>query len=304
MKVINLTTGRLEEIYDLCKVICEVRNNTVIFGYCSHDDKRLISVTYNNSSHGEIYRISAIDSPELRKYLVFSRSIGTYLIKFQWDPQELLRHMFVNGIGKDMDFPYNFRRNYEAADSFNIFDGRQKVIDNQRFNISNYFKYTFGLEFETSQGFVPEDICYRDGLIPLRDGSINGLEYSTVVLSGNTGFNLLKQQIDTLKEYTYFDKECSLHVHMGGYPVDPKAIFVFYNIACLLEDEIQTLIPRYSFKTSLYKATHKDYCNRLPKYTTFESLYQGIAEQEFFGDLTQPHPHDVERNHKWDCHTR
>ena len=46
-------------------------------------------------------------------------------------------------------------------------------------------------------GYIPQEICYRDGLIPLRDGSISGLEYSTVILKGNKGINLLQQQVET-----------------------------------------------------------------------------------------------------------
>jgi hypothetical protein len=57
---------------------------------------------------------------------------------------------------------------------------------------------------------------YELGLIPLRDGSITGIEFSTVVLQGNEGLNLLKQQVEALNANTIFDKDCSLHIHFGG----------------------------------------------------------------------------------------
>lgn len=303
MKVINLTTGLLCDCYSLVNCLYNITDKSFNKGYCEHNDPRLVSVWYKENN-GDCYKYPLILSDMDKENLVFSKSIGMYLIKWQWDDFTLDRHRYINGIGRDMDFPYNFRRNYEAAESFDIFANRQKILDTKYYNISKYLKYSFGLEFETSQGFVPEDMCFRDGLIPLRDGSIGGLEYSTVVMQGNEGINLLKQQIDTLKEYTYFDKECSLHIHFGGYPINSKAIFIFYTLATYLESEIASFIPRYSFKTALYKRTGKDYCNKLPRFTSFSDLYEHIAETEYAGDLYQPHPKDEERNHKWDCHTR
>lgn len=303
MKVLNLTTNQLAYQEELIRVIYNITENSYQYGYCSPDDPRILNVMIREPEEGE-HKESFIDTKD-REFLTFSNKIGMYLIKWQWKPQELFAHQNVFGLARDMDFPYHFQRRYEAAESFNIFKGRQYLTGPEvQYPLSQYLKYTFGLEFETSQGFVPEDICYRDGLVPLRDGSISGLEYSTVVLEGNTGLNLLRQQVADLKEHTCFDKECALHVHMGGYPLTPKAIFVFYTIACLLEGEFQGFIPRYSFRTSAYKASGKDYCNPLPHFSTFEALYKGIAEQEFFGDLTQPHPADVNRNHKWECHSR
>ena len=120
------------------------------------------------------------------------------------------------------NFPYHFRKEYEAVNNLETFKDRQKVRYDFEFPIENFIKYSFGLEFETSNGIIPEEICFADGLIPLRDGSISGNEYSTVVLQGHKGFNLLYQQLETLRKYTRFDKECSLHIHFGGFPLEPK----------------------------------------------------------------------------------
>ena len=121
------------------------------------------------------------------------------------------------------------------------------------YTLSKYLKYTFGLEFETSMGYIPEDICFRDGLIPLRDGSISGLEYSTVVLNGNDGLSLLKQELESLKEYTAFNKECSLHIHLGGFPLDPNAIIRAQTLCRLLEKDISQLVPSLTFRSSEYE---------------------------------------------------
>ena len=54
-----------------------------------------------------------------------------------------------------------------------------------------------------SKGYVPENKCFENGLIPLRDGSITGLEYSTVVLEGKQGINTLNYLKKNIDKY-YF----------------------------------------------------------------------------------------------------
>ena len=76
----------------------------------------------------------------------------------------------------------------------------------------------------------PQHRLYELGLIPLRDGSISGIEFSTVVLQGNFGFNLLKQQIEELNEHTIFDKDCSLHVHFGGFKLSGDLLLAVNNL--------------------------------------------------------------------------
>lgn len=302
MKVFNFTKGMMTSSDNVVSAIVKISDTNYEFGYCDCDDPLLVKCLYRNKQYTQEGLLRK--TPELESKIIFSVKNGMYMVKLGYTPQELLREMFVRGLGRDMGFPYRFRRNYEAAESFEIFKGKQVIDKHINFELSKYLKYTFGLEFETSQGFIPEDICFKDGLIPLRDGSIQGLEYSTVVLDGNNGLNLLAQQLEHLKKYTYFDKECALHIHLGGFPIDAKAIFILYQVLILLEGELEVYIPRYSLKTSMYKASHKDYCNPLPRYSTFNAIYEGFVEQEYFGNLYQPHPKDPERSHKWDCHAR
>ena len=155
-------------------------------------------------------------------------------------------------------------------------------------------------------GYIPQDICFRDGLIPLRDGSISGIEYSTVVLKGNRGLNLLKQQLDTLKKYTKFNKECALHIHLGGYPVDPLSIFILYKVWFYIEQYLETesLVPRQTFYTNEYKNNGKSYCKHLPYCSNFNKLYKFVTTENFLGNLYQPHPADKEKRAKWNIQSR
>jgi hypothetical protein len=190
------------------------------------------------------------------------------------------------------------------VESFEIFKDKQLVVNPKEHKLSKYLHYTFGVEFETSQGYIPQDICFRDGLIPLRDGSITGLEYSTVVLNGNEGLCLLEQQVESLKEYTYFNKECSLHIHMGGYPLDPLKIFRLYNTCKKLEPYIEHIVPNLTFNSAEYKLNGKDYCTKLANYKNFEELYTGLVGRKFMDSFTQPHPLDIRREAKWHIDTR
>lgn len=196
-------------------------------------------------------------------------------------------------------FPYSFQRRYEAIENFDLFCDKQLKTKEIDFPIANVFKYTFGLEFETSMGVIPEVDCFRTGLIPLRDGSISGIEYATVKLEGQEGFNLLRKQLDVLKKYTHFNKDCSLHVHLGGYPLDKDKLWNLYRIMYRLQNEIAVLVPIWSFNTGKFKSNGKDYCKKLPNFRTFKELFSYITGKNFLGSFVQPHPNDITRERKW-----
>lgn len=247
---------------------------------------------------------------KLMEEVIYSNKRGLYLFKEGMSKRDIMLETKTLGMG---GFPYTFQRRYEAIESFKIFDEKQEILNpDKKHNISRYLRYTYGLEFETSAGYIPEHICFRDGLIPLRDGSISGLEYSTVVMSGNEGISLLEQQLSTLRKYTIFDKECSLHIHFGGFPLDTDKIFDLYRVCKRLEGEIQRLVPALTFKSSQYKKSHKDYCNLLPPsgeaggrpYRSFKELYSGLVGKDYNGSLTDPHPNDEGRERKWQISTR
>lgn len=242
-------------------------------------------------------------SREALPELMWSNRLGYYICKYKLTPESILSHQ-VRGQG---NFPYQFPKRYEASESFYLFKDTQRVLEDIQYPLSKDLGYTFGLEFETSMGYIPQEKCFRDGLIPLRDGSISGIEYSTVVLEGNRGLNLLKQQINTLKEYTKFNKECALHVHMGGFPVDPTSIYALYSLWYAVERELERkeYVPKMTFHTSAYKANEKDYCNMLSgRVTTFEQLFEKVTGKNYLGSLVQPHPADIEKRAKWNIKAR
>lgn len=236
--------------------------------------------------------------------LIFSTRQGRYIPNDPNHIGEILAEQSILGQG---GFPYNFERKYEACESFNIFDGKQRIINQETFPGSQYLKYTMGFEFETSAGYIPEEIVFRDGIIPLRDGSISGLEYSSVVLTpDDSGLSLLHQQLKTLRKYTSFNKECALHIHFGNFPMEKKAIFNLYLLCYYLQgNSLKKLVPRYTFDTQRYKKHHeKNYCGFIPSYSNFEDLFYDLTSMDFKGSFTEPHPADPDRHHKWNIGKR
>ena len=297
MQVVDEISGKKYSMNSCHLVVVKHLPGMLVYGYTR---RRETIVSILACVNGEIDSYFG-DYELLKDVLVYSSSRGCYISTVDYPVENLLVDQYQKGMGR---FPYTFSRRYEAIESFNIFEGRQKVINPESFDITPYLHYTFGLEFETSMGYVPENLCFRDGLIPLRDGSISGLEYSTVVLGGDEGLSLLKQQVKTLKKYTAFNKECSLHIHLGGFPLNPDAIYRAYLICKSLEEEIEHMVPPLTFKSGQYKENGKDYCMKLRTYRNFNQMYEHLVGRRFFGSFTQPHPLDLNREAKWRIPTR
>ena len=271
------------------------------FGWFKVSPKNVVTAITSSDYGTAVY--PAISKEAIPDF-IWSNKRGYYISPNSITKSALLEHKLVKGQG---NFPYLFPKHYEAVESFKLFKGAQKVLEDIKYPLADNLRYTFGLEFETSMGYIPQEICFRDGLIPLRDGSISGIEYSTVVLEGNKGLNLLKQQLDTLKEYTKFNKECALHIHMGGFPVEPVAIFALYCLWYNIEQYLESsgYVPSMTFHTSLYKSNKKDYCNHLSgRCSSFEELFESITGKKYLGSLVQPHPMDIEKRAKWNIKTR
>lgn len=285
MQVYDEATGKLTDMQECRRVLVDIVGNILVFGYSSQYTNIMVD-TRGTAICYDAYL------PTLRNKVSYNRALGRYCTA-------KIEYPLIFGKG---GFPYSFTREYEAVSHFDLFQGKQTVLKYKKHR--HQLSYTFGLEFETSGGYIPQDLIFRDGLIPLRDGSIRGLEYSTVILSGNEGLSLLEQAVKTLKEYTIFDKNCSLHIHFGNYPLEPDKIFNLYMVCHALEEYLSELLPEYTFRTSYYKSTGKDYCQYLPEWHNFNSMYRELVGQPYFGNLMQPHPNDLDRTSKWNIDGR
>ena len=241
-------------------------------------------------------KVWGISYESLKDHLGFDYLQGCYVIG-----EDVNEHYFP--FGREI-FPYNLdTHTYNTKFVEHLFKGRQLLKDQLEFKYINELPYTFGLEFETAGGFLPQHRLYELGLIPLRDGSITGIEFSTVVLKDNCGLNLLKQQMSALNERTIFDKDCSLHIHFGNFKLDGEVLLMVNNLFC--SSNISNYLPQLTFSTHLYKSNkEKNYCDMNQKYASFASMYAELVGRDFYGDFTQPHPKDINGTRKWNIRSR
>ena len=274
----------------------EIRNLPIAYGIVYWDDNYYEWGYFNQR---EDYKVVEINGDIVRvlirnckKPLYFNRAQGIYSTV---NPG--IDTTFAYG-----KFPYTFTRYYSTRYLEEAFQAKQKIKDEVSYKYINELPYTFGLEYETSAGYIPQEELYRVGLIPLRDGSITGIEYSTIVLGGNKGINALREQLKVLREYTIFDQDCSLHIHFGHFKLSPQVLFRLNNL--FASSDIGYYSVPWAFETNRYKSNGKSYCKMNVPFSDFNSLYRTYVGREFFGDLFQPHPSDTSGDRKWNVVSR
>ena len=208
------------------------------------------------------------------------------------------------------NYTYSFAREYSSEKLIPLFQNvERKDLLTRTINqndLKEFGDFSFGLEFETSAGNIRENDCFKYGLIPLKDGSIKGHEFTSIPMQGKEGFSLLLNQIDILSKNTSFDKECSLHVHFGNFPIRKDNIFALYKLLHRIQDDIALMFPKFIFQTEKYKASQKNYCNKLERYDKFEDLYTFLSgnTRRYENSLTNKHPLDENNDHKWQVSPR
>lgn len=186
---------------------------------------------------------------------------------------------------------------------------------------------TFGLEFETVKGVIPNNKLAVLPLIPLRDGSIQGIEYVTIPLKGELGVQALIDSITELSKRTEFDDSCALHLHIGNIPRTPEFILAFYKVMSFFEDEMYEMFPLY--KKYNFEVKRKNYSSPFPinkinsqlepsidinnndqVIKNFNVLFRYFSEGEDFGEYdynlnnVRYHPRDPDQRAKWNIKTR
>jgi hypothetical protein len=181
--------------------------------------------------------------------------------------------------------------------------------------------YTFGLEFETIKGMIPTRVLDKLGLIPLRDGSINGLEFVTIPLQGPKGLQTIVDVCKELNKRTSYDINCAFHIHIGNVPRTEKFFIAFCRLLSVIEDEMYLMFPLY--KKVNYGIKKKSYSKPFPFVNlfmkmddvinesnvtrNFNILYKYLAMGENYpGDLSYVthHSSDPHGNAKWNIKTR
>jgi len=253
-------------------------------------------------STGDFHHISRIEATEFTKKIKPSQD---YKYSLPYDSKNVMEENIIN-----------YDKNYKPSITLNNEQDILKILQD----------LSFGLEFETIKGQIPRNICAKLGLIPLRDGSIAGLEYVTIPLSGVKGISNVYDVVKELKLRTDYDFSCSLHLHLGGMPRTPEFITAFTKLTLAIQDEIFSmfyLYKKYNFryKNKNYSApfdTFKILSNLDPIidntniFRNFNYIFTELSEGESlvnYGDdgslsKVNHHPKDPSGNQKWNIHSR
>lgn len=301
--------------------IIGIKDGEPIFGYFTRNDfynvrvilkdlSEKVAIAYNvlgyafreKRSDGVFYHISIIEANKFNQIRAVSREVKE-------------------------SFPYDSKGSIEKITR--TFQNYYKPVISKNANLigESLKDYTFGLEFETSVGIIPNSKINFLPLIPLRDGSIGGIEYATIPLKGPIGVQALVDSVDELKRRTAFNDDCSLHVHIGGMPRTVEFILAFYKTISLLQNDIFSLFPvykKYNFgvKRKNYSAPFPfeeinfkmdpviNYTDKKALIKNFEPLFiylsGGMSFAEYGSDLSKVvnHPQDPQGNAKWNIKHR
>jgi len=303
---------------NLINGVVEVTNNELIYGYFTPNKFNNVYVFYNGS-----------------KIISLSSDIFEATNKF--------REQLKDGIFYDIkDIPaINFNRkivpksDYKRSLPYNCKDVIKdftRDYNNNNISINNTIErygsavrdLSFGLEFETTKGFIPDRLSKPLGLIPLRDGSITGIEYVTIPVSGKKGLQSIVNSCNLLKARTSYDDSCALHLHVGGIPRTMEFILALYKTLVHVQDDVYKMFPLY--KKYNFGVKQNDYTKQLPTHTLinqmdavinkdnivenfdilFTYLSQGVNFKANYNTLddVDGHPSDPRGNRKWQVGTR
>lgn len=253
-------------------------------------------------SDGNLYHISLISADLLNKKQIPSIE---YKQSLPYDSKEI-----GNNILK------NYEENYTPSLNLKNIPIYNKIIDG----------LTFGLEFETTNGILPERILNNLCLIPLRDGSITGIEYVTVPLKGEKGLYNLIENVKELNKRTEFNDKCALHLHLGNIPRTENFILAFFRVTLAIQEELFSMFNLYKkynfgYKNKNYSAPYGTFnflnnmdieinSENLNKNfnVLFSYLSEGICLEDYSPDKNLKgvthHHKDPTGNQKWNIQNR
>ena len=188
------------------------------------------------------------------------------------DPKTQLRNL-QSAIGVPLGHLRKIPYNVYPTDIYNMADypPALRTLFTGKFEqhkLDRFFKgYTFGTEVETQAGHMPEGFLPIYGLVPLKDGSIAGHEYTSVVYDGRKPIiDLFDKMFTDLAKYTVADQKTSLHYHIGNVPRTKEFVVSLWTLYVRLQDELEKMMPPYKRNIHYLATKHggpKDHCQRL-----------------------------------------
>lgn len=247
--------------------------NRLIYGLVKNEKGNIVKGYFSSNPYNNINTVSA-EFGEC--YAISAEALGD-----NWE--EDLRHhnwfskkeLLSSGIRerrmiRNQENPAG--RGYNIEDNAQDFTVKRRRYDEYNTHISPKIKYlskyigdlTFGFEFEVSEGNLPNNLQNRHGVVPCRDGSLNGgMEFVTIPMQGAKGLQTIINLCDDLKPRTNINLDCSLHIHFGNFGTDKLSIIALYRLCRSLQEELFSMFPYY--KTNPEGIKQKNYTKKLNK---------------------------------------
>ena len=325
----RVNTGRI--VYDHEVKSYVLNNDTIILGVIGFFGESLVTGHFTKNTlknvtlvtkDSDTYTVISEDIVNKNRAYRYCISEDTY-----YHITELKAKLFYKL--KQVDENYKRTLNYDCRE---IIDRYTNEYNKNNLEVSSGLEslakalkgLTFGAEFETTLGNVPQKYTGPLGLIPLRDGSVAGLEYATIPLSGGKGLAALLKSSEVLNKFTTYDNNCSLHLHIGNVPRTKEFFLAMFKTLCLLQDSVFDLFPIY--KKYNFGVKRKNYTKPFPATnllaqmdskitpnnidTNFDVLYRFLSMGQSFEavgnnlDNVKSHPSDPRGTSKWNIKSR
>lgn len=254
---VNNTIPNLKLTYGIIKN----KENVLDFGYFTTNPYN--NVYTESRKFGAMFAISA---EALGKEWAEDLKTHTWFLLKEFSEVEIQRRKTI----KNHENPA--ARGYNIEDNALDFRNKIELYENYKVQINPKIKLlskyigdvTFGCEFELAVGCLPTHLQNRYGVVPCRDGSLNGgMELVTIPMSGAKGLQTLVNLSDDLKLRGGLSFDCSFHIHFGNIGIDKLSIIALYKLCRNLQEELFSMFPYY--KTDPTNIKQKNYTKKLQK---------------------------------------
>ena len=250
------------------------KNNTLIEGIVSEEVEGSFTLGYFTPNFFDNIKICFINEGTKKINIALNKDIFKSKIIKSTKSDLYYIGMEINERTYQTLDPYSFSLSYQSNTLLDHFTENFEKAHKDKPQISDKYitKYlsdkSFGIEYETRNGRIHEKDCFKNGLIPVKDGSLrhNGVEpyeYATIILNSPYKIKMIPQQCALLRESCDKSINESLHVHIGGIAQTKEYVLSLYIVLLEIQDEIYSLFPNNVRRTSLYKSGGKDYCKPL-----------------------------------------
>jgi len=330
-RYIRASTGRV--VFDHFEEEYKLKNASLVEGIIGTDGEE---ITLGYFTRNDLYNVKVM-LKDMSERIAIAPNILNYAFRekrtdgifYHISLMEAAKFNMLRGISREVkeSLPYDSKNS--IAKVMKTYESNYNPIICQSAEIVGQAlkNYTFGLEFETCAGIVPNSKLNFLPLIPLRDGSIDGLEYATVPLQGPKGVQAIVDCAEELKRRTDFNEGCSLHLHIGGMPRTVEFVLAFYKLMSLFQNEMFSMFPLY--KKYNFGIKRKNYSAPFPfeqinfkmdpiinssdkkaLFKNFDPLFIYLSGGHSFGEYNndlanvQNHPQDPAGNQKWNIKHR